>query len=87
MAPKFELFAKKKMNNIYLTEIMRTYWIQMLDEYWDEKETPYSDDYYFCTNWLYEYFNKLLLGELIESPYLAWKPEQHRLKPKYEIMH
>ena len=27
----FELFSKKKMNNIYLTEIMITDWIHMLD--------------------------------------------------------
>ena len=33
------------MNNIYLTEIIRTYWLQMLDEYLDEKDTPYSDDF------------------------------------------
>ena len=40
MTSKFELFSKK-MNNIYLTESMQTYWLQMLDEYWDEKDTPY----------------------------------------------
>ena len=32
------------MNDIYLTESMQTDWLQMLDEYWDEKDTPYSDD-------------------------------------------
>ena len=33
------------MNNLYLTKIMRTYWLQMLDDYWYEKDTPYSDYY------------------------------------------
>ena len=26
------------------------------------------------------------LGEAIESDYIMWKPEQHRLAPKYDIM-
>ena len=45
------------MNNIYLTETMQTYWIQMLDEYWYKTNKPYSDDYDLCPNWLYQYFN------------------------------
>ena len=28
------------MNNIYLTESIRTYWPQMLDDYWDKKDKP-----------------------------------------------
>ena len=34
----------------------------------------------------FKYYNKLLLGEAIESDYLMWKSEQHRLTKKYEIM-
>ena len=34
---------------------------------------------------MYQYFNELLLGEVIESAYLKWNSEQHRLKPKYDI--
>ena len=39
MKSKFDYF-KEKMNNLYLTEIMQTDWLQMLYEYWDEKYTP-----------------------------------------------
>ena len=28
------------MNNLHLTEIMQTYWLQMLDDYWDENIHP-----------------------------------------------
>ena len=42
----------------------------MLDDYWDEKYTPYSDDYCSWPDWLYKYFNELPLGESIESAYL-----------------
>ena len=27
------------------------------------------------------------LGEAIESAYLVWNSEQHRLTPKYDILH
>ena len=40
-------FSKRKMNNLYLTESMRTYWLHMSYEYWDERDTPYSDDFEF----------------------------------------
>ena len=33
MTYTFELFSKKKMNYLYLTESMQTYWLHMLDEY------------------------------------------------------
>ena len=59
----------------------------MLDEYWDEKYTPYSDYFDFCPDWLYQYFNEMLLGKEIESAYLTWKLEQHILTPKYDILH
>ena len=39
MTSKFELFSKNKMNIPYLTEIIITCWIQMLDEYWEEIDT------------------------------------------------
>ena len=32
MTSKIELFQKNKMNNLYITEIMQTDWIQMLDD-------------------------------------------------------
>ena len=57
MTSKFELFSKNKMNNLDLTEIVRTYWLQMLDDYWDEKDTTYSYDYDLWPDWLYQYFN------------------------------
>ena len=63
---KFELFSKNKINNIYLTERMRTDWLHMLYNYWNEKYIPYSDDSNFLPDWLYKIFNELLLGEAIE---------------------
>ena len=41
---KFEEFSKKN-DALYLTEIMQTEWLQMLDEYWDEGDTPYLGDF------------------------------------------
>ena len=73
MTSKFEQFSQKKMNNIYLTEIIRTYWLQMLDEYFDEKDTPYSDDFDLWPDQLYQYFNELPLYKSIESDYFMWK--------------
>ena len=58
------------MNNLYLTEIMLTDWLNILDDYRDEKDTTYSYYYGFCPDWLYQYFNELFLGESIESAYL-----------------
>ena len=65
MTSKFELFSNNKMNNQYLTEIMRTNWLQILDEYWDEKYTPYSYDSDFWPDFLYKYLNELPLYESI----------------------
>ena len=58
-------FSKNKKNNPYLTERMPADLLQMLDAYWDEKNTPYSDDFYFWPDWLYQYFNELPFGESI----------------------
>ena len=66
---------------------MKTHWLQMLNGYWDEKYTPYSYNYDFQLDWLYQYFDELMLGEDLESFYLTWKSEQPRLTPKYDIMH
>ena len=52
---------------------MRTDWLKMLDDYWDEKDTPYSYDQIFWTGWLYKYFNEMPLDKAIESVYLTWK--------------
>ena len=65
---------------------MRTDLLHMLYEYWNGKYTPCSDDYDFWPDWLYTYFNELPLGEAIESDYIMWNSEQHRLTPKYDIM-
>ena len=47
MTSKFELFSKNKINTIYITESMLTYWLQMLDKYWNKVDTPYSSGFYF----------------------------------------
>ena len=44
MTSKFEFFSKKKMNALYITEIMQTDWLHMLYGYWEERYTPYSFD-------------------------------------------
>ena len=49
-------FLREKTNHLYLTEIMKTDWLHMLDDYWNEKDTPYSDEYDFWSDWLYQYF-------------------------------
>ena len=36
MRSKFDVFLKKKIDVLYLTEIMQTEWLQTLDEYLDE---------------------------------------------------
>ena len=59
----------------------------MLDEYWDEVNTTYSNDFYLWTDWLYQYFNELQLCEVIESAYLTWNLEKNILTPKYDILH
>ena len=86
MTSKSELFSKNKIYNLYLSESMRTYWLQVLDDSWDGKDASYSDDYCFWPDWLHQYFNELPLGESIESAYLVWKSEQHILTPKYKIL-
>ena len=40
----------------------------------------------FLPQWLFQYYNELPLGGSIESAYLMWKSEQHRLTPKYDIL-
>ena len=44
---------------------MRIYWLQILDEYWGEKDTLFSGNFYFYPDWLYQYFNEILLREAI----------------------
>ena len=66
---------------------MQTDWLNMLDEYWDERDTPYSDDVLFWSEWQFQYYNELQIFEDFGSAYLIWKSEQHRLTPKYDIMH
>ena len=52
---------------------MRIYCLQMLDEYWDEGDTHYSDDFDSLPEQLFQYYNELTLAEAIESAYLMWK--------------
>ena len=52
---------------------MKTDWLHMLDEQWEEINTPYSDEFGFWPEWMFLYFNKMPLGESIESAYLMWK--------------
>ena len=40
MKSKFEVFSNNKMDALYLTETIRTYWIKTLDKYWYEGDTP-----------------------------------------------
>ena len=40
MRSKLEEFSKNRMDALYLTEIMRTKWLKMMDKYWDEIDTP-----------------------------------------------
>ena len=42
MSYNFEVFSKKIMYAQYLTESMRTDWLQKLDEFWDEVYKTYS---------------------------------------------
>ena len=86
MTSKFELFYKNKMNNTYITEIMRIDWLKILDEYWDKKDTLHSDGFDFWPGRLFQYYNGLPLGDAIEIAHLVGKSEQHRLTPKYDIM-
>ena len=73
MISKFELFSNNKINHVYITEIIRIDQLHMLDEYWHEKDTPYSDYVDLWPSWLFKYYNELTLGESIESDYLTWK--------------
>ena len=61
------------MNIIYLTESIQADWLHMLDEYWDERDTPYPDGFDFWPDWLFKYYNDQPLVESIESAYLTWK--------------
>ena len=87
MTSKLHLFSKNKMYALYLTESMQTDWRQTLDEYWYQGDAPYSYGFGFCTECLFQYFNEMALGGAIEIDYLIWKPEQHKLIPKYYTLH
>ena len=45
------------MDAINPTEIMRAYCLHMLDEYWDEVDTPYSDNFDFWPECFFQYYN------------------------------
>ena len=74
------------MDALYLTEIVRTYWMQTLDEYWNEGDTLYSGYFDFWPEWLFQYYNELNFGEAIESVSIVWKSEQHSITPRYDIL-
>ena len=87
MTSKFELFSRNKINNLYQTESVLKAWMQLLDKYWNERDRPLPDYFEFCPDWLFQYYNELTLSEFIESVFLVWKSEKHKLTPKYYIMH
>ena len=60
------------MDALYLTEIMQTSWLHMLDKYWGKGDTFYSDCFDIYPEWLFQYYNELPLGESIGSAYLMW---------------
>ena len=61
MISKFGFFSRSKINHLYLNGSMKIDWLQMLYDYWDEKDIVYSDYYDFWPDWLYQYFSKLPL--------------------------
>ena len=79
-------FYKRKNKEIFLTEITWREWLQILDEFWNELYTPYSGDFDFWTQWLFQYYYELPLGGAIEMLYLTWKSEKQRLTPTYDIL-
>ena len=52
MTSKF-VFFKEKMDALYLTENMQTYWIHMTYEYWKEGDTPYYDGFGIFPEWFF----------------------------------
>ena len=50
---------------------MQIDWLHILDEYWCEKDTPYSDGFDLCLDWMFQYCNELTLGKSFESAYIA----------------
>ena len=57
----------------------------MIDEYVEKENKPYSSYHDIWTNWLFQYNDELQIVEAIESDYLMWNSEQHRLTPKYKL--
>ena len=74
------------MYALYPTEIMRTGWLQTLDEYWDKEDKTHSDDCSVFPEGLFKYYHGLHLGEYIEGYFLIRKSQHHRMTPKYYIM-
>ena len=50
MIYKFEAYVDQKLNTLYITEIMRTEFLQVLDVYWDEGDKSYSSMFDFGLN-------------------------------------
>ena len=75
MISKFEALKKNKIDEMYLTESMRTENSQTIHEYWYEGDATYSGDFYFWPQWMFQYYYELPTGETIESAYLTWKSE------------
>ena len=42
MTSKFEVFSRNNMDALYMKESIETDWLQMLYEYSEEEDTPYS---------------------------------------------
>ena len=61
------------MNALYLPKTTQTDWLHMLYEYWEERDTPYQDDFDSWHNQFFKYLNEIPLCEAIESAYIMWK--------------
>ena len=72
--PKFEVFTKNKIDELYLIESTIIEWIQIIYEFWYEVGKPYSEGFDIWLQWLFQYYYELVLGESIEIVYLTWKP-------------
>ena len=57
--PSLKCFHFQK-DALHRTEIIRTNFRKMLDEYCDKGETPYSGDSDFYLEWLFQYYKKFI---------------------------
>ena len=53
------------MDQLYLTEVMRTQWIKVLDTYWDEGNKTYLSSFGFSPHWLIQNNDDITVGSAI----------------------